>query len=129
MPLPFARNCTTPLKYSSTIWINGSKSTIISGCTAENTATEKLLGKRFNPPKTSLKGRWSINFINPLYEYSNSLLPSRPLSAESGEEVKGGFGGAVAVARPLAQPLTSSERRLSLPVGEGMPRLDCQIKS
>jgi len=45
-------------------------------------------------------------------------FPIRPLTAESGEIVKGGFGSAAAGVRPLAQPLTISERRLSLPESE-----------
>ena len=45
-------------------------------------------------------------------------FPLRQQGAESGEHVKGGFGGAVEIARPLAKPLTFSERRLPLPAAE-----------
>ena len=52
-------------------------------------------------------------------------FPLRPLTAESGKIVKGGFGCAAGFVRPLAQPLTILERRLPLPDADSQAQ-NCQ---
>jgi putative transposase len=69
----------------------------------------------------------SLKKLSPA-NYWTMMFPDFPIrqpAAESGENVKGGFGGAAEMERPLAKPLTFSERRLHLPEAENQAS-DCQ---